>query len=75
MLTSLRKTPKTSTWTRINRRPQNLTPKPTSTCGTLRVVIGKPLSPIRTKPKNILEKAVWISRLHRDTTEEKIRMI
>lgn len=43
--------------------------------GTSSNVIGKPLSPIQSRPKTQRkkpEKAVWLSRLHRDTNVEEI---
>ena len=43
--------------------------------GTAEKVIGKQLSPIKPRQKMIRkvpEKAIWIGRLHRDTTEDDI---
>lgn len=47
--------------------------------GTSAKVIGKPLSPISQNPRNArskidyaTQKAIWVSKLHRDTTEEEL---
>lgn len=71
-----------------SRTPRNNTNsnqvKTPSVAGKSNHVIGKPLSPnqfrpnqranqrTRPTPKKTLEKAIWISRLHRDTTEDEI---
>lgn len=66
---NLDRTPKTSR----SERKANLD-KPVITTGTSTNVIGKPVSPYR--PKRIVrpkpEKAVWISGIHRDVTEDEL---
>lgn len=64
--------------------PSQTKAKTPSVPGKSNDAIGKPLSPnqfrpaqranreTRPQPKKILQKAVWISRLHRDTTEDDI---
>lgn len=65
-------TPKSSRTPSTSVRNQ---PKVPAVSGTSTNVLGKPLSPITSKPKvqrKMPEKAVWISKLHRDTSEEEI---
>lgn len=64
----------------VPKQTPKQTPKPNkpTVSGTSEKVIGKPPSPNRirlngrsnTAPKS--EKAIWVSRLHRDTTEEEL---
>lgn len=63
-------TPKSSRPVMSNERKQ--TPALT---GTSTKLIGKPLSPNPAKQRqglNIATKAIWVSKLHRDTTEDEI---
>lgn len=65
-------TPKSSRPLRFSDTNKNKTP---AVSGTSNNVIGKPLTPTQHRPKmkrKIPEKAVWISRLHRDTSVEDI---
>lgn len=64
-------TPKSSKPSR-SAGDKNKTP---SLSGTSAKVIGKPLSPIKTRPKivrKIPEKTIWLGRLYRETTEGEI---
>jgi len=52
------------------------TKKPAVANGTSNNVIGKPLTPPQYRPKihqKMRDKAIWISRLHRDTSVEEIK--
>lgn len=63
-------TPKPSKTSRANKSNKTKAP---AVFGTSSNVIGKPLSPNQPRPKKkMTEKAVWISRLHRDTSEEDV---
>lgn len=66
-------TPRTSRTTRVSA--PNVTKAPVLS-GTSKKVIGKPLSPVQSAPKiqrKMQDKAIWISRLHRDTGVEDIQ--
>ena len=73
-------TPKTTRSTRTPKLTLKPTPKPNKPVlnGTSANVIGKPLSPNRVRTNvrvNVApkpEKAIWISRLDRDTTEDEM---
>lgn len=65
-------TPKSSKAQGKNIPSKTKTP---STAGTANKLIGKPLSPAKPRQKTVKklpEKAIWIGRLHRDTTTEEI---
>lgn len=67
-------TPKTSKPQRSVGENKNKNKTP-SLSGTSAKAIGKPLSPIKPRPKIVSkmpEKAIWVGRLHRDTTEDEI---
>lgn len=69
---SVNETPKSSKSS--HQSGMNKVAKPSIT-GSSSNTIGKPISPFHLKPKRapeIPEKAIWISRLHRDTTEDEI---
>lgn len=69
---TVNETPKSSKYSRTPRSTKPILP------GTSKNVIGKPISPRQMKTNDRTaalpkpEKAVWISRLHRDTTEEEL---
>lgn len=69
-------TPKTTRPFRTQKPTHTKTPKPNKPTlkGTSQKVIGKPPSPnkIRSNVPPKHDKAVWISRLHRDTTEDEM---
>lgn len=65
-------TPRTSKGQRPARDKKIETP---SVAGTSTKTIGKPLTPNKPRPRIIRklpEKAIWLGRLHRDTTEEEL---
>lgn len=60
---------------RSSRTQESNKPKKPVVSGTSNHVIGKPLSPMQQRKKvqrKILEKGIWISRLHRDTSVEEM---
>lgn len=62
-------TPRSSRTPRISGASN---PKIPGSIGTSNLMIGKPLSPPKQRQRKKPEKAIWISRLHRDTTVEEI---
>lgn len=72
-------TPKSSRVNQPKKTPKVNEPKKTpALSGTAQKVIGKPLSPIQQQdPKRKMErktaqKAIWISKLHRDTSADEV---
>lgn len=68
-------TPKSSRTQGNNGLSKTKTPSAVAAAGTVNKVIGKPLSPEKPRQKIVKkmpEKAIWIGRLHRDTTENDI---